>query len=173
MSQSAKRSTSQEALTSARRGRVATASDDALRHAAAALARAGFSDANLVLRWAEIAGTDVARIARPVKLQDGQAGGLLTVACDPGAIVFLQHETRGLIERLNRYLGTGRIARLKLVAARPDPLAEPPPHPYRGRRPIAESLNDSGPKCRLLEALERLGQSRGKAKILRPSAHPD
>ena len=173
MSQSAKPNASQEVLASARRGRVTAAGDHALCHTAAALARAGFTDANLVLRWAEIAGTDVARIARPVKLQAGQTGAVLTLACDPGAIVFLQHETRGLIERLNRYLGRGHIARLKLVSVRSDTLAEPPPHPYRGRRPIVDSLNDSNPKRRLLDALERLGQSREKAKIPRSSARPD
>src|SRR6185436_7962479 len=129
MSQSAKRNASQEISLSARRGRAAAAGDDALRLAVAALARAGFSDANLVLRWQEIAGIEAARIARPLKLQEGPTGAVLTVACDPGAIVFLQHETRALLERLNGYLGHGRIARLKLVPARLDSSASPPPHP--------------------------------------------
>jgi hypothetical protein len=173
MSQSAKANASQEVLASARRGRMAAAGDDALRHAAAALARAGFSDSNLVLRWADIVGADIARIARPVKLQEGPTGAVLTVACDPGAIVFLQHETRGLIERLNRYLGIGRITRLKLVPGSAERIFEPPPHPYRGGRSSAPSLNDTSPKQGLFEALERLGQSREKARIPRPSVHSD
>ena len=39
----------------------------------AAFARAGFSDPTLVLRWAEIAGPEIARIARPLKFSEATA----------------------------------------------------------------------------------------------------
>ncbi len=161
MSQSVKGNAPQEVSQFARRGKAGAAGEDALGYAAAAFTRAGFADPNLVLRWSEIAGAEVARIARPVKLQQGPAGALLTVKCDSGAMVFLQHETRGLIERLNAYLGVGRIARLKLVPGSIDPTLEPARHSSR----VVESPSDSSIKGSLAEALERLGRRRAKAKV--------
>ena len=169
MSQSAKGNASQEVFPTARRGRAGAAGGDALRHAAAAFARAGFADPNLVLNWSEIAGAEVARIARPVKLLEGQTGAVLTIKCDPGAILFLQHETRGLIERLNAYLGAGRIGRLKLVPGAMPASSEPT---RKGSR-IPEFSSDSNSKRSLSEALERLGRLRGKARNPKPSTHPD
>ena len=100
----------------ARRGWARAASEDAIPLTASAFARAGFSDSSLVLRWAEIVGADVARVARPVKLQSDREGAVLTLKCEPGAAVLLQHETRRLLQRLNAYLGANRVARLKLVS---------------------------------------------------------
>jgi hypothetical protein len=161
MSPSVKRTTPQGISEFARRGKAVAAGEDALRHVAGACARAGFLDANLVLRWADIAGPEVARIARPMKWHAGESGAVLTVMCDPGAIVFLQHETRGLIERLNRYLGNDRIARLKLVPGRLDGGPKSLPHPAR----LLGFSSNSKPKLSLPQALERLGQLRGKARI--------
>ena len=39
--------------------------------AGAAFARAGFTDPTLVLRWSEIAGPEVARLAQPLKFAEG------------------------------------------------------------------------------------------------------
>lgn len=161
MSQSGKRTTPQGISEFARRGKAVAAGEVALGHAAGAFARAGFVDANLVLRWADIAGPEVARIARPMRCHSGESGAVLTVVCDPGAILFLQHETRGLIERLNRYLGGNRIARLKLVPGRLEGGPKSLPHPART---LGFSSN-SKPKPSLPEALERLGKLRGKSRI--------
>src|SRR4051812_29984692 len=49
-----------------RRGRAGAIGADAGAAAATAFARAGFADPALVLHWQEIAGADVARLARPV-----------------------------------------------------------------------------------------------------------
>jgi len=82
---------------------------------ATALARAGFADPTLVLRWEEIAGTDVARIARPIRLSEGASGGVLTLKAEPAACLFLQHQTRTLCGRINAYLGRDAIVRLRFV----------------------------------------------------------
>src|SRR5882672_10498754 len=118
MSQSAKGKNPQAVFQSAtaRRGRAGAAGRDALNHASAALAKAGFSDPTLVLNWREIAGADIARIAQPVRLSEGPEGAVLTLRCEAGAAVFLQHQTRALLERINGYLGASRIARLRLVS---------------------------------------------------------
>jgi hypothetical protein len=82
---------------------------------------------------------------------------VLTLKCEPGAAVLLQHQTRTLIERLNSYLGAGRVARLKLV---PGPLTEVPgplPHPS----PQADFCEDVPP---LSEALDRVARLRARLK---------
>src|SRR5262245_26181651 len=95
-----------------RRGRSSPAGEDILGHAASAFRRAGFVDATLVLRWREIAGDDIARIAEPVKLTEEPHGAVLTLKCEPGAAVFVQHQTRELLQRLATYLGPSRVTRL-------------------------------------------------------------
>ena len=112
-----------------RRGRARPLADDALSQASGALGHAGFSDPALVLRWDEIAGPEVARVASPLKLQEGPDGAILTLMSEAGAAVFLQHETRALIERLNAYLGTKRISRIRFVSAHLAQQPEPQPHP--------------------------------------------
>jgi hypothetical protein len=80
---------------------------------ATAFLRNGFSDPALVLRWNEIAGPEVARLAQPVKLSEGPSGGTLTLRAVPGAALFLSHEKRALCERINAYLGRPAIAQIK------------------------------------------------------------
>jgi hypothetical protein len=144
----------------ARRGRAGHAGEDALSHAAAALQRAGFPDATLVLRWREIAGADIARIAEPLRLTEGPEGGVLTLKCDPGAAVFLQHQTRDLIQRLARYLGPGRITRVRLISGELERPKGPPDHPDAG---VACSADASSPAT-LSQALERLDQRRRRPR---------
>jgi len=80
---------------------------------AAAFVRAGFSDPSLVLRWSEIAGPEVARLAQPLKFSDGPSGGTLTLRAAPGAALFLAHEKRALCERINAYLGRPAVTQIK------------------------------------------------------------
>jgi hypothetical protein len=117
-------------------------------------ARAGFRNPTLVLRWAEIAGPDVARLAQPIRLSEGPSGGVLTLKSEPGASLFLQHESRELCARINAYLGQQAVAKLKFVqgplAARPKPRPRPrasgepapddPARTYRGPEPVREAL---------------------------------
>jgi hypothetical protein len=114
---------------------------------AAALARAGFRDPTLILRWDDIVGPDVARIARPLKISDGPSGGVLTLKAEPGAAVFLQYETRKLCERINNFLGREAVSKLKFVQG---PL---PPKPARKIAPRRSgSIPESDP------ALSYIGQ---------------
>lgn len=96
-----------------RRGRAQPVSSDAGSVANTAFLRAGFADPTLVLRWDEIAGPEVARLARPLKFSDGPSGGTLTLRAAPGAALFLAHEKRPLCERINAYLGRSAVTQLK------------------------------------------------------------
>jgi hypothetical protein len=163
MSRSAKPKSSQgESQSPPRNGWAKAAGEIVLGEAGSAFARAGFSDATLLLRWAEIAGPQIAQIAHPLRWQDGPEGATLTLKCEAGAIVFLQHQTRELTERLNTYLGRGRITRLKLVAGRREQVAQVPPHPA----PSADLISD---KPDLPDALARLAKARVRLKSGRPT----
>jgi hypothetical protein len=153
MSRSAKSPPSQEGA--ARNGWARPAGESILNQAQSAFARAGFADASLLLHWSSIAGPQIARLARPAKWQDGPEGAVLTLTCEAGAIVFLQHQTRELTERLNTYLGRGRIHRLRLVAGRLEQSAEPQAHP-------AQSAEDWPKTMPLSDALQRLGKRRAE-----------
>ena len=121
-----------------------------------AFVRAGFADPTLVLRWDEIAGPETARLARPIRLSQGPNGGVLTLKAEPGAALFLQHETRPLCERINAYLGRPAVARLRFVqgplpprpappARRPSPGTVPPTDPtlkYNGPEGLRNALLD-------------------------------
>jgi hypothetical protein len=109
-----------------RRGRSAPIAGDSSSLAASVYARKGFSDPTLVLRWAEIVGPEVARFTVPVKLSSGVNGGTLTLKAEPGASLFLAHETRDLCARINAYLGRAAVAKLRFVQA---PLTMRPPAP--------------------------------------------
>jgi hypothetical protein len=98
-----------------RRNWVSPLAPSAAAAAQAAFARAGFPDPTLVLRWEEIAGPETARLARPIRFSQGPNGGVLTLKAEPGAALFLQHETRPLCERINAYLGRPAVSRLRFV----------------------------------------------------------
>jgi len=128
---------------------------------ATALRRAGFSDPTLLLNWPEIAGKETARLTQPVRLSGGPEDATLTLIAEPGASLFLQHESRALAERINAYLGRTSVARLRFVQrsiAVPVPL---PPVPAADRRTCtADPVHRfKGPKS-MKEALLRLAYSR-------------
>jgi hypothetical protein len=116
-----------------RRGRAAALGRDTGGVAAQAFVRMGFTDPALVLRWREIAGPEVARLCLPLRFSEGAQGGTLTLKALPGAALFLGHETRSLMTRINQYLGRPAVARLKFVQGAFIP-PRPAPVP---RRPAA------------------------------------
>lgn len=136
-----------------RRARAEPVGRDTSLAARAAFARAGFSDPTLILRWADIAGPDTARLARPVKLTEGPSGGVLTLKAEPAAALFLQHESRSLCERINAFLGRPAVAKLQFVqgsltlpAAPPkprkpsEPPATDPARAWHGPEPLGNAL---------------------------------
>jgi hypothetical protein len=137
---------------------------DASSTAHLAFARAGFRDPTLILRWEEIAGPDVARLARPLKLSESASGGVLTLKAEPGAALFLQHETRALCGRINDYLGRNAVARLRFVQG---PLAARPPKPVRRSMggplpPDDPAVTFKGPE-KVRESLLRFARLRRRA----------
>ncbi len=137
-----------------RRGWIGEVGSDAKLAAKTAFARAGFSDPSLVLRWSEIAGTQTARLARPIRLSEtAGGGGILTLKAEPAAALFLQHETRALCARINSYLGRVAVTRLRFVQGT---LAEP--HAPPPRRPQAIDPAPTDP-ARRWQGPPNLGQA--------------
>src|ERR1700734_3321831 len=142
-----------------RRGRAQAISGDAGSVANMAFLRAGFTDPTLILRWEEIAGPEVARLAQPLKFSDGPSGGTLTLRATPGAALFLAHEKRSLCERINAYLGRPAVAQLKFSqGALPARAPAPPKQKAAGPLPPDDpSRRYEGPEglARALQALAR------------------
>ncbi|MBN9593545.1 MAG: DUF721 domain-containing protein [Alphaproteobacteria bacterium] len=146
-----------------RRNRARPVSGDVAGAADSAFARAGFRDPTLVMHWEQIAGPEVARLARPLKLRDAEGGGTLTLKAEPGAALFLQHESRALCGRINTYLGRQAVTKLKFVQA---PLLPPHPPAPRPRQPGPvppgdPALDYRGPEA-LREALLRFARIRDR-----------
>lgn len=156
MSQSAKPGAVQ---VNARRGWAGVLHADAVGLTEAAVRRAGFPDPSLVFRWAEIAGAETAKVARPIRCRRSSEGLVLTVRCEQAASVFLQHETRTLLDRVNAFLGAGAVARIHIVTGN---LAQARELPDRALKGLP---GDSYPKTAnpLENALNRLKMLRRHA----------
>ncbi len=136
-----------------------------------AFTRQGFASAELVTRWAEIAGAEVAAHSEPIKIQwrrpaDGEERepGTLVLRVEGPAAIEIQHLANVICDRVNRFLGWRAVARLALRQA---PLMRGERKPVRIADPvaaarIAEGLSDIGDD-ELKAALARLG-----AAIKRP-----
>jgi hypothetical protein len=130
-----------------------------------AFARQGFASTELVTRWADIVGTEIAACSEPIKLnwprrtagEDDEAATLVLRVEGPAAIE-IQHLTELICERVNQFLGWRAVGRLALrqaplrhrqnrAAARVDPAAA---------ARIAEGLSDVKDDG-LKQALARLG----------------
>jgi hypothetical protein len=149
-----------------RRGRPGVVGGDATLAARSAFARAGFTDPTLVLRWSEIAGVQTARLARPIRLGESAAGGVLTLKAEPAAALFLQHESRALCARINAYLGRVAVVRLKFVQGPLLPEAAPPPRRSKPAEPTAAdpARRWQGPP-NLGEALLNLARQRRRGPL--------
>ena len=136
-----------------RRARAEPVGRDVSLAARAAFAHAGFSDPTLIMRWGEIAGSDTARLAQPLRLTQGPSGGVLTLKSEPAAALFLQHESRQLCERINAFLGRTAVTKLRFVQGvllRPalaskfgkpaEPPATDPSRSWRGSAPLGAAL---------------------------------
>jgi hypothetical protein len=131
-------------------------------------ARQGFASTELVTRWAEIAGSDIAAHAEPVKIQWSRPVGdappdpaTLVLRVEGPAALEIQHASGIIIERVNRYLGWNAIGRLALRQAplRRSRRPGPPPAPSAtALAEVAETLKDVTDDD-LRAALSRLGAS--------------
>jgi hypothetical protein len=129
--------------------------------------RQGFASTELVTRWSDIVGADIAAHSEPIKIQwsrpaDGeqQEPGTLVLRVEGPAAIEIQHLANVICECVNRFFGWRAVARLALRQA---PLRRGERKPARTADPvaaarIAETLSDIGDD-ELRQALARLGAS--------------
>ena len=136
------------------------------RATAAALRRRGFAEGEVIARWPDIVGPELAALTAPEKLQQRRgdvAGAVLHIRVAGAAAVELQHKAPMVIERINGFYGYRAVDRIKLLQG---PLPEPEKPREVASRPLtgAESAKltartEATKSPDLRRALERLGTS--------------
>ncbi|BAM91529.1 conserved hypothetical protein [Bradyrhizobium oligotrophicum S58] len=96
----------------------------------AAYAKQGFAARELVTRWPEIAGRDIAEHAQPLKMQwprpvegQPQEPATLILRVEGPMALEIQHSSDVILERVNRFFGWHAVGKLAL---RQGPLLRPP-----------------------------------------------
>jgi hypothetical protein len=134
-----------------------------------ALKTQGFASSEIISRWADIAGPEIAAHSEPMKINWPRAQKTPTDAPpEPATLVLrvegpmaleIQHQKDIILERVNRFFGWQAIGRLTLRQAplrrRDQPKAPPPPDPAVAAR-IAEGMPEIEDEA-LKGALAKLG----------------
>src|SRR5580692_9829431 len=115
--------------------------------------RQGFVSAELVTRWTEIVGADIAACSEPIKIQwtrpvegEEREPGTLVLRVEGPAAIEIQHLANVILERVNRFLGWRAVARLALRQA---------PLRYDARK--AARRLDPAAAARVAETLSNIG----------------
>jgi hypothetical protein len=130
-----------------------------------AFARQGFASTELVTRWSEIAGAEIAAHSQPEKIHwprpaPGRPAepGTLVLRVEGPTAVEIQHLSNVILDRVNRYFGWQAVAALRLRQA---PLGRKgrPPRPAPDRERVARVAATLGgvDNEKLRDALARLG----------------
>src|ERR1700727_2053623 len=133
-----------------------------------AYAKQGFAARELVTRWGEIAGPEIAAHSEPLKIQwprpvegQSQEPATLVLRVEGPAALEIQHSSDVILQRVNRFFGWSAVGRLALRQAplsrrdrRPAPRAPDP----KAVAKVAESLSAVEDE-ELGAALARLGAS--------------
>jgi hypothetical protein len=133
-----------------------------------AYAKQGFAARELVIRWAEIAGPEIAMHSEPLKIQwprpvEGQAQepATLVLRVEGPMALEIQHASDVILQRVNRFFGWSAVGRLALRQAplvrRDRPKPAPAPDAAEVAK-LAESLTSIEDE-ELRTALARLGAS--------------
>ncbi len=88
------------------------------RATAAALRRRGFAEGEVIARWPDIVGPELAALTAPERLQQRRgdvAGAVLHIRVAGAAAVELQHMAPTVLERINGFYGYRAVDRIKLV----------------------------------------------------------
>lgn len=131
-----------------------------------AYAKQGFAARELVTRWAEIAGADIAAHSEPLKMRwprpvEGEPPepATLVLRVEGPTALEIQHRSDVILERVNRFFGWHAVGR---IALRQAPLSRrekrnplPPPDPASVKR-VADTLSAVEDEA-LRAALARLG----------------
>jgi hypothetical protein len=129
-------------------------------------ARQGFAARELVMRWADIAGPEIAAHAEPLKIQwprpvegQPQEPATLVLRVEGPMALEIQHAADVILQRVNRFFGWSAVGRLALRQAplsrrnRPKPSRKPDPDGVARVEETLTAVEDED----LRAALARLG----------------
>ena len=130
-----------------------------------AFRKQGFAASELVTRWKDIVGAEIATHAEPVKLQwprevNGEPGepATLVLRVDGPVSIEIQHQSAVILERINRFFGWQAVGSLRLRQA---PLRRTTRKPQLAPDPEATARVAAGlsaiEDADLRDALARLG----------------
>ncbi|RMF11655.1 MAG: DUF721 domain-containing protein [Alphaproteobacteria bacterium] len=103
----------------------------------------GFLHQEIVSRWKEIVGEELAGMCLPIKItfaRDTRRNGTLHIKVAPAFAPLVQHGTPLILERVNRHFGYGAIARIALSQA-------PLPIPKTAGKPRRKPPAPNSPAC--------------------------
>ncbi|MBK0327523.1 DUF721 domain-containing protein [Rhodobacteraceae bacterium F11138] len=132
----------------------------------------GFAVSRLLTHWSEIAGPEIAAIARPVNIGYGRGGlgATLTVLTTGAQAPMLEMQKEKLREKVNAVYGYNAISRVRITQTAPTGFAEgqavfQPPRPEAAPAPDSAIIAQVASTARPIEndelraALERLGRN--------------
>jgi hypothetical protein len=137
------------------------------------VARQGFGESSLILRWEAIMGARVAAICEPIRLQwppraknrspdRKEDPAVLVLRVEPGFGLDIQHMSAAIIDRVNTHLGWRCVARLTIrqepltPKARPKPRRAPVDAAARAQATAAtEGVRDEALRAALIALGER------------------
>ncbi|WP_291850315.1 DciA family protein [Bradyrhizobium sp.] len=132
-----------------------------------AYAKQGFAARELVTRWADIAGPEIAAHSEPLKMQwprpvDGQPQepATLILRVEGPAALEIQHSSDVILQRVNRFFGWSAVGRLALRQA---PLA-------RRKRSAPSRAPDEKSVARVAETLDGVEDEALRAALARLGA---
>ena len=132
----------------------------------AAFAKQGFVSTELVTRWGEIVGAEIAEHSEPDKIQwprpaDGETPepGVLVLRVEGPAAVEIQHLSGVVLERVNRFFGWQAVGSLRLRQA-----------PLRRRAPEPQPSVDAEEAARIAAHLSDITDEKLRDALGRPGA---
>jgi len=128
--------------------------------------RRGFASDEVIARWREIVGGELAELSAPVRLRfprDRRRGGVLEMRIEPAQATRLQHQESEILERVNMYFGYRAVERLQLVQG---PVAERR-NARRGARARREPPADSPARAQAQRLAEPVADDELRALLSR------
>ena len=132
-----------------------------------AYARQGFAARELVTRWADIAGPEIAAHSEPMKMQwprpvegQPQEPATLVLRVEGPMALEIQHASDVILQRVNRFFGWSAVGRLALRQA---PLSR------RDQRPVSRAP-DPGEVAKIAESLSSVEDDELRSALARLGA---
>jgi hypothetical protein len=132
----------------------------------AAFAKQGFASTELVTRWTEIVGAEIAAHSEPEKIQwprpaDGQTRepGILVLRVEGPTAIEVQHLAGIILERVNRFFGWQAVGGLRLRQA-----------PLGRKRPTPAPVPDGEAAARIAAGLSEISDDELRGALARLGA---